>query len=155
MEKLILPAIHFFGLIAFIVYKTKGSFVDFMKNRHEEVAGGLNKAKNQASQVEAKKKEVEAKFAGLQKEKEMIFSDWKSREADQIKAIKEAAQKNIAQMSSEAEMSKKSLEQQIKAQVMKSVAEQIISSVEQKVKAGLNDQSHKGINDQFVKEVTA
>jgi F0F1-type ATP synthase membrane subunit b/b' len=155
MEKLILPAIHFFGLVAFIVYKTKGSFVDFMKNRHQEVTGGLNKVKTQTAQADAKKKEVEAKFAGLQKEKEMIFSDWKAREADQIKAIKDSTQKNIALMTSEAEMNKKSLEQQIKAQVMKSIADQIIASVEQKVKAGLNDQSHKGINDQFVKEVSA
>ncbi len=155
MEKLLLPAIHLFGLVGFIIYKTKGSFILFMKNRHLEVSDGLNKSKVQAAQADQKKKEVEAKFASLQNEKEIIFSDWKERESAQIKSIKDSSPKIISQMTAEAEQSKKSLEQQIRAQVMKSIADQIISNVELKVKAGLNDQSHKGINDQFVKEVTA
>lgn len=155
MAKLILPAIHLFGLVAFLVYKTKGSFITFMKTRHQEVSEGLNKAKLQAAEADARKKEVEAKFATLQREKDMIFADWKEREAAQMKSIKEASPKIIAQMNSEAEMNKKSLEQQIRAQVMKKMAEQIIGQVEQKVKSGLNDQVHKNLNDRFVKEVSA
>lgn len=154
MEKLLLPAIHLFGLIGFIVYKTKGSFIAFMKNRHTEVSDGLNKAKIQANEANAKKKEVEAKFSNLQKEKEVIFSDWKEREASQLKSIKEGSPKIIAQMNAESEQNKKSLEEQIRAQVMKKIADEIILRVEEKVKSGLNDQTHKGINDHFVKEVS-
>ena len=155
MEKLLLPAIHLFGLVAFIVYKTKGSFVSFMKTRHLEVSDGLNKSKLQAAQADAKRKEVEAKFAGLQKEKEIIFSEWKEREAAQVKTIKESSPKILAQMSSESEMNKKSLEAQVKTQIMKKIAEQIVNRVEENVKSGLNSQVHQGLNEKFVKEVSA
>jgi F-type H+-transporting ATPase subunit b len=155
MEKLILPAVHLFGLVAFIIYKTKGSFVEFMETRHNEMSDGLNKAKIQAASAEAKKKEIEAKFAGLEKEKNMIIAEWKEKEAAQIKAIKESSTKLLAQMTTEAEQNKKALEQQIKNQVMKKIADQIIAQVEEKVKKGLDDQSHKGMIDQFVKEVSA
>lgn len=154
MEKLILPAIHLFGLVAFIVYKTKGSFVEFMKNRHEEMSEGLNKAKTQAATVHARKKEIEAKLATLESEKNAIFAEWKAKEAAQLKAIQESTQKTIAQMSVEAEQNKKSLEQQIKNQIMKKVVGQVIAQVEEKVKKGLSDQSHRAMIDQFVSEVT-
>jgi F-type H+-transporting ATPase subunit b len=155
MEKLILPAVHLFGLVAFIIYKTKGSFVEFMETRHNEMSDGLNKAKIQAASAEAKKREIEAKFAGLEKEKNLIIAEWKEKEAAQIKAIKESSVKLLAQMTAEAEQNKKALEQQIKNQVMKKIADQIIAQVEEKVKKGLNDQAHKGMIDQFVKEVSA
>lgn len=155
MEKLLLPAIHLFGLVAFLVYKTKGSFINFMKTRHIEVSDGLNKSKLQAAQADAKRREVEAKFAGLQKEKDQIFADWKEREAAQVKAIKDASPKILSQMSAEAEQNKKSLEAQVKAQIMKKMAEQIVNRVEENVKAGLNSQSHQALNDKFIKEVSA
>lgn len=155
MEKLLLPAIHLFGLVAFIVYKTKGTFISYMKNRHLEVSEGLNKSKLQAAQADAKRKEVEAKFAGLQKEKDFIFSEWKEREAAQIKALKEASPKILALMSKESEQNKSSLEEQVKAQIMKKIADQIVIKVEENVKAGLNPQTHQGINDRFLKEVSA
>jgi F-type H+-transporting ATPase subunit b len=154
MEKLILPAIHLFGLVAFIVYKTKGSFVGFMKTRHEEMSEGLNKAKTQAATVHARKKEIEAKLASLENEKSAIFAEWKVKEAAQLKAIQESTQKAIAQMSVEAEQNKKSLEQQIKNQIMKKVADQVITQVEEKVKKGLNEQSHQAMINQFVSEVS-
>ena len=155
MEKLLLPAIHLFGLLAFIIYKTKDSFVKFMKTRFEEVSEGLNKAKVQTATANSKKQEIEARFANLQKEKEIVFSDWKEREASQLKEIKDSSVKIIAQMNTEAELNRKSLEVQIREQVTKSIAGQIIGLVEEKVKAGLNEQTHKGINEQFVKEVSA
>lgn len=155
MEKLILPAVHLFGLVAFIIYKTKGSFVQFMETRHNEMSDGLNKAKIQAASAEAKKKEIEAKFAGLEKEKNMIFTEWKEKEATQLKSIRDSSAKLIAQMTVEAEQNKKSLEQQIRNQVMKKIAEQIIVQVEDKVKKGLNEQTHKGMVDQFINEVSA
>jgi len=155
MEKLILPAVHLFGLVAFIIYKTKGSFVQFMETRHNEMSDGLNKAKIQAASAEAKKKEIEAKFAGLEKEKNMIIAEWKEKEAAQIKSIRESSAKLIVQMTVEAEQNKKSLEQQIRNQVMKKIAEQIIVQVEDKVKKGLNEQTHKGMIDQFINEVSA
>ena len=155
MEKLLLPAIHLFGLVGFLVYKTKGSFINFMKTRHEEVSNGLNQAKIQAAQADARRKEVEAKFAGLQKEKEIIFAEWKEREAAQLKAIKEGTPKLIALMTAEAEQNKKSLEAQMKAQVMKKMADLIINRVEENVKAGLNPQAHQSINDKFMIEVSA
>ena len=154
MEKLILPAVHLFGLVAFIVYKTKGSFVDFMKTRHNEVSDGLNKAKIQAAEVSKKKKEIEAKFAGLEAEKEIIFSEWKAKEEAQVKTIKEYSSKALLQMNAEAELNKKALEQEIQDQIKRKIGEQILLQVEAKVKAGLNEQSHKSIIDQFVKEVT-
>ena len=155
MEKLLLPAIHLFGLVAFIVYKTKDSFIAFMKNRHTEVSDGLNKAKIQAAEVGAKTKEIEAKFANLQKEKDLIFSEWKEKETAHLNTIKEATPKLILKMDAEAEQNKKSLEGQIRSQIMKKIADQIIVHVEQKVKTGLNDQVHKGLNEKFVKEVSA
>ncbi len=155
MEKLFWPAVHFFGLVAFIVYKTKGSFVEFMKTRHTEMSDGLNKSKAQAAEASSKKKEIEAKFAALEIEKTAIFTEWKSKEADQIKAIKESSVKLISQMNIEAEQNKKALEDQIRNQVMKKIADQIINQVEEKVKAGLNEQSHKGLIEHFVKGVSA
>jgi len=155
MEKLILPAVHLFGLVAFIVYKTKGSFVEFMQTRHNEMSDGLNKAKIQAATAESKKKEIEAKFAGLEKEKNLIMAEWKEKEAAQLKAIKDSSAKLLLQMNTEAEQNKKALEQQIRNQVMKKIADQIIVQVEDKVKKGLNDQAHKAMIDQFVKEVSA
>ena len=155
MEKLILPAVHLFGLVAFIVYKTKGSFVEFMKTRHNEVSDGLNKAKIQAAEVNKKKVEIEAKFAGLEKEKETIISEWKAKESSQIKAIQESSAKAISQMSTEAEQVKKSLEQQFQDQIKKKIGEQILAQVEEKVKAGLGSQGHQTMVDQFVKEVSA
>jgi F-type H+-transporting ATPase subunit b len=155
MEKLILPAVHLFGLVAFIIYKTKGSFVQFMETRHTEMSDGLNKAKIQAASAAAKKKEIEAKFAGLENEKNLIIAEWKEKEAAQLKAIRESSAKLIAQMTIEAEQNKKSLEQQIRNQVMKKYAEQIIVQVEDKVKKGLNEQTHKGMVEQFINEVSA
>jgi len=155
MEKLFWPAVHFFGLVAFIVYKTKGSFVHFMKTRHNEMSDGLNKAKIQAAEAASKKKEIEAKFATLEKEKSIIFAEWKDKEAIQIKAIKESSIKIISQMNTEAEQNKKALEDQIRNQVMKKIADQIIAQVEDKVKTGLNEQAHKGLIEQFVKGVSA
>ena len=155
MEKLILPAVHLFGLVAFIVYKTKGSFVDFMKSRHDEVSDGLNRAKIQAAEVNKKKLEIEAKFSGLEAAKESIFTEWKAKEEARLKAIKESAAKAIAQMTSEAEISKKSLEQQFQDQIKKKIGEQILAQVEEKVKAGLNQQSHHALIEQFTKEVSA
>jgi F0F1-type ATP synthase membrane subunit b/b' len=155
MEKLIVPAIHLFGLVAFIIYKTKGSFVGFMKTRHEEVSVGLNKAKIQAAEVGKKKKEIEAKFAGLEKEKEFIFSEWKAKEEAQIKSIKESSIKIIKQMTEEAEINKRTLEQQTIDQIKRKIGEQILAQAEDKIKSGLNDQSHKLLVDQFIKEVSA
>lgn len=155
MEKLLLPAIHLFGLVAFLVYKTKGSFVSFVNNRHVEVRDGLNKSKLQAAQADSKRKEVEAKFASLQKEKDLIFAEWKEKETAQIKSIKDASPKILAQMSKEAEQNKASLESQVKAQIMKKITDQIVVKVEENVKAGLNAQVHQGLSDRFVKEVSA
>ena len=154
MEKLIVPAIHFFGLVAFIIYKTKGSFVGFMKTRHDEVSVGLNKAKTQATEVAIKRKEIEAKFAGLEHEKATIFSEWKAKEETQIRSIKETSVKIINQMNTEAEISKKTIEQQTIDQIKKKIGEQILVQVEEKIKSGLSEQSHKSLIDQFIKEVS-
>jgi len=155
MDKLILPVIHLSILVGFLVYKMKGPFVAYMKTRHGEVSDGLNRAKIQVAQADSKKKEVEAKFANLQKEKDLIFADWRERQEAQSKAIKESTPKVLAQMKIESEQNKKSLEEQIRGQVMKSIADQILARVEDKVKAGLTTESHKAINEQFMKEVSA
>ena len=112
MDKLILPVIHLSVLLGFIIYKAKAPFVEFMKKRHQDVSDGLNQAKIQAAQVDTKKREVEAKFASLQKEKEVIFSDWKERQEAQIKAVKESSVKLLSQMKVESAQNTKSLEEQ-------------------------------------------
>lgn len=155
MVKLILPAIHLFGLVAFIIYKTKGSMVNFMKTRHAEVSAGLNKAKTQAAMVDAKKKEVETKFASLEKEKAAIFAEWKERESAKIKTIQEGSSKVIQQMKVDAEKNRATLVGQARNQVMRKFANLIIERVEEKVKAGLANQTHEGIHQKFVKEVSA
>lgn len=155
MDKLILPAIHLFALVGFIIYKTKTPFVGFVSNRHAQVKDGLNRAKIQAAEAGAKKREIEAKFAGLQKEKDSIFAEWKEKEQAQINAIKAAAPKILAQMKTDAEMNRKSLEEQMRAQIMKKVAEEVLTQVEQKVKDGLTSEKHASLNEQFSKEVLA
>lgn len=154
MEKLFWPAIHLFGLVAFIIYKTKGSFIDFIKNRHDEISDGLNRAKNQAASVEARKNEIEAKLSGLQKEKEVIFSEWKEKEVEQLKIIKDSSERALIQMKGESERNKKNLEEQFKAQIMKEVAAEVIVRVESKIKSELNDQLHRSINERITKEVS-
>ena len=155
MFKLILPAIHLSILIGFIVYKTKGTFISFMSKRYEDVKDGLNRSKVQATEANTKKAEVEKKFANLQKEKEVIFADWKEREQAQLKAIKESSVKILALMEVESTQNKKSLEEQIRAQILKKLADQILANVETKVKTGLTSDLHKNINEQFMKEVSA
>lgn len=154
MEKLLWPSIHLFALVAFIVYKTKGSFIEFMKGRHREISDGLNRAKNQAAAVQAKKQEIETRLAGLQKEREIIFSEWKEKESDQLNAIKESSDRTLSQMKSESERNKKNLEEQVRAQIMKEVATEVVTLVESKIKTGLNDQVHRSINDRITKEVS-
>ena len=155
MDQLIIPTIQLSLLLGFLIYKIKPSFIAHMKTRHGEMSEVLNRAKMQTAQADSRKKEVEAKFANLLAEKESIFADWKERQNSQLAAIKESTPKVLTQMKVESEQNKKSLEVQIRAQVMKSIADQILSRVEDKVKAGLTVESHKAINEQFMKEVSA
>jgi len=155
MEKLILPAIHLSVLLGFIIYKTKGPFMSFVRTRHQDVNEGLNRSKIQAAQAESKKKEVESKFASLQAEKEKIFSEWKEREQAQLASIKDNSQKLLSMMKSESEQNKKALEETIRAQIMKKFAEQIVVQAEEKIKKGLTAESQAKMNEQFMKEVLA
>ena len=155
MEKLLWPAIHLFALVAFIVYKTKGSFLDFIRNRHQEISDGLNRAKTQAASVEARRKEIEVKFSGLQKEKETIFSEWKDKETSQLKAIQDSSDRTLLQLKVESERNRKNLEEQFRSQIMKEVAVEVVAMVEGKIKSGLSEQLHQSINDRISKEVSA
>ena len=119
------------------------------------MSDSLNRSKNQAIEAEAKKKEVEAKMASLDLEKQKIAAEWKDRQATQSKMIAESSERVLAQMKREAEQNKISLEEFYKNEVLKSLSAAILAEAETKIRAGLNTDSHRSINDRFAKELGA
>jgi|GEM_PF-2506101 len=153
MHKLIVPAIHLAILIGFLVYLTKAPFMEFIRNRHKDISEGLNKSKKQAADVDAKKREVEAKLAGLDQAKQQILAEWKEREVAQVKAIQEGTQRILAQMKSEAEKNKKVLEEFYHAEALKGVAARVLALAEESIRQGLNAETHRKLNERFTGEI--
>lgn len=153
MTKLILPAIHLIGLLAFLVYKTKGSFFSFVKGRHQDIYDGLNRSKAQASAAELKRKEIEARISNLDAEKNKIFAEWKEKEGAQIAALKQSSERVLAQMKREAEQNKKILSDTLGEEALKTFRRSVLAQVETKIKQKLNPGVHAEINKRFIEEL--
>jgi F0F1-type ATP synthase membrane subunit b/b' len=155
MAALFLPALQFFLLLGFLGYKLKGPFQSFMVTRHADVTSGLNKSKTHAANSEQRKKEIELKIAGLAAEKQKIMTEWKEREALQIKAIHEGNQRLLNQMKTEAEQNKKALEEFYRHETLKSIGMLVAAQAEAKIRASLNAETHRKMNDRFAQVVGA
>lgn len=153
MKTLVLPFIHFAALIAFLAYKTKSPLFQFVKGRHQEILTGLSKSKLQAAEAAQKKAEVEAKLRGLDTEVSQILVEWKDREAAQMKAIRESAEKVLAQVKSDAELNKKSLAATFQQETAKTIGALVVARAEEKLKAGMNPDSHLKMNRDFIQKV--
>ena len=153
MGSLILPAIHLSILLGYIFYKTKPAFLEFMRTRHLTVTEGLNKSKKQALDVEAKKKEVDAKLSNFASEKQKIVAEWKEKEGLQTKVIQESSQRLLNQMKIEAEQNKKALVEAVKVDTLKGIGMLVVAQAEAKIRAGLNPEAHRKINEVFTGEV--
>jgi F0F1-type ATP synthase membrane subunit b/b' len=145
VEKLLWPALNLFGLLAFLVYKTKGPFMDFVRGRRVEIFEGLNKSKNQAKAAADRRKEVETKLASLDQEKAKIFTEWKEKEAIQAKAIQESSVRILAQLKVEGEQNKKSLEEQTRIAISRGFRRSVLAQAEQKIGQNLNAEVHSKI----------
>jgi F0F1-type ATP synthase membrane subunit b/b' len=142
VEKLLWPAINLFGLVAFLVYKTKTPFMDFVRGRRVEIFEGLNKSKNQAQAAADRRKEVEAKIATLDQEKNKIFSEWKEKETIQTRAIQESSARILSQLKVEAVQNKKSLEEQTRIAISRGFRRSVLAQAEQKIGQALNPEVH-------------
>ena len=133
MNTLILPALNLLLLLGFLVYKSKGPFLDFVRGRRLEIFDGLNRSKTQAEAAEKRRQEVEAKLSTLDQEKSRIFAEWKEKEAAQTKAVLESSARVLAQLKVEAEQNKKALEDQVRASIERNFRRAVIAQAEQKL----------------------
>jgi F0F1-type ATP synthase membrane subunit b/b' len=145
MEKLIWPAINLFGLVGFILYKTRTPFLEFVSGRRAEIFDGLNRSRAQAQETARRRKEVEAKLAGLDAEKAAIFAEWKEKELLQTQAIRESSVRVVAQMKREAEQSKMALEGQTRIAIERGFRKAVLAQAEQKIIQQLNPEVHSRI----------
>ncbi len=154
MEKLVLPAIHLVALLGFIFYKVKSPFVQFMKDRYQEVYDGLNRSKIQAAEVDAKKKEIETKLASLDSTRQKIAGEWSVRQSEQTRSIQDNTQRVISQMNKEAEQNKKAFENGLQQLVLKNFSKTVLTQAETKIKQGLTPEAQKSLNDRFAQELS-
>ena len=154
MEQLLLPAVHFVALIAFLTYKMKAPFATFMVDRHQHVVTGFNRSKAQAAQAETKRKEIDAKLANLDREKDAILNEWKEREALQLKAVTESSARVILQMKAEAQRNKAALEETFRTETIRGIGKLVLAQAEAKIKSGLTPEKHQNINKRFAQELT-
>jgi F0F1-type ATP synthase membrane subunit b/b' len=153
MNTLLWPFIHFAALLGFIVYKTKAPFGQFIRTRHQEVLTGLNKSKLQAAEAAQRKAEIERKLTGLEAEKQAILAEFKEREVEQIRALRESSQRILAQIKVDAQLNRKSLEEGFRVETLRAFSLLVIKKAEQKLKSAMSPESHKKVNEEFVKEL--
>ncbi len=155
MLKLILPAIHLFGLIGFIVYKTKTPFFQFMKDRQKDIFEGLNKSAKQAADAASRKKEIELKLSSLESEKSAIASEWKQKEAAHAAALKDSSVRIIAQMRAESEQNKKAMAASLGAETMAGFKKAVLAQAQAKISQSLNAETHQKLNERFLSDVAS
>ena len=153
MEKLILPALHLTVLIAFLTYKTKAPFLAFVSNRHLSVVEGLNRSKTQAAKAEEKKREIDAKLASIDLEKQKIVKEWQEREVVQTRAIEEGSKKILEQMKLEAAKNRAALEEAFHSETVRTIGKLVLQMALQKIIQGLSPEVHQRLNQQFASEL--
>jgi F0F1-type ATP synthase membrane subunit b/b' len=142
VEKLIWPAINLFGLLGFLLYKTRAPFLDFVRGRRTDIFEGLNRSRARAEAAQARRKEVEAKMLTLDHQKARILADWKEKEATQTRAILDSSARILAQIRLEAEQNKKTLEEQTRISVERAFRRTVVAQAEKKIASALSAEVH-------------
>jgi F0F1-type ATP synthase membrane subunit b/b' len=154
MLKLILPAIHLFGLVGFILYKTKSPFFQFMKDRQRDISEGLNKSKTQANAAAERKKEIEAKLAKLENEKAVIAKEWEEKRVKQERAIQESAARVISQTRREAEQNRVALESGVASEALGDFKRTVLARAMEKIQKSLSPEVQTRMQKQFLNEIS-
>ncbi len=154
MLKLILPAIHLFGLVGFILYKAKSPFFQFMKDRQRDISEGLNKSKTQANMAAQRKKEIEAKFSMLESEKNMIAKEWEEKRQKQSQAVQESAVRVIAQTRREAEQNRVALESGVAAETLADFKRAVLVQAKEKIQKSLSPEIQARLQKRFLNEIS-
>jgi F0F1-type ATP synthase membrane subunit b/b' len=153
MMKLILPAIHLFGLVAFILYKVKTPFFRFLNDRQKEISDGLGRAKTQAESAARRKIEIEARLATLDREKALIAGEWKEKLARQTSALQDSSARVIAQMKREAEQNRKALEAAMGQDELLAFRRAVMKRASEKIESALDAGAHLRLREKFVREI--
>ena len=154
MLKLILPAIHLFGLVGFILYKTKSPFFQFMKDRQREISEGLNRSKTQANAAAERKKEIEAKLATLESEKALIVKEWEEKRIKQVQALQESSARVVAQTKREAEQNRVALEASVAAETLAEFKRAVLGRAMEKIQKSLTPEVQARLQEQFLNEIS-
>jgi F0F1-type ATP synthase membrane subunit b/b' len=154
MLKLILPAIHLFGLVGFILYKTKGPFFQFMKDRQREISEGLNRSKTQTNAAAERKKEIEAKLATLENEKALIAKEWEEKRIKQVQALQESSVRVVAQTKREAEQNRIALEAGVAADALAEFKRAVLGRAMEKIQKSLTPEIQARLQKQFLNEIS-
>lgn len=154
MLKLILPAIHLFGLVGFILYKTKSPFFQFMKDRQREISEGLNRSKTQANAAADRKKEIEAKLATLENEKALIAKEWEEKRIKQVQALQESSARVVAQTKREAEQNRIALEAGVAAEALAEFKRAVLGRAMEKIQKSLTPEVQARLQKQFLNEIS-
>ena len=154
MLKLILPAIHLFGLVGFILYKTKSPFFQFMKDRQRDISEGLNKSKTQANAAAERKKEIEAKLATLESEKAVIAREWEEKRIKQVQTVQESSARVIAQTRREAEQNRVALESGVAAEALADFKRAVMVRAMEKIQKSLSPEIQVRLQKQFLNEIS-
>jgi F0F1-type ATP synthase membrane subunit b/b' len=153
MMKLILPALHLFGLVAFILYKVKTPFFRFLIDRQKEISDGLGKAKTQAESAAKRKREIETRLATLDREKAIIATEWKEKLARQSAALQESSARVIAQMRREADQNRKALEAAMGRDELLAFRKAVMKRASEKIGSSLDAGVHARLREKFVSEI--
>lgn len=153
MTSLIFPALNLAILLGLLIYFLRSPLGKYVTTRREEIVAGLSRSKIQVLEAEAKRKEIEARFATLDSDKSVIFKEWKEREILQVKAIQESSERILAQMKKEADSNKIALEDFMNKDALNSAALYTIELTKKKMNERLNADSHRKINERFSQEV--
>jgi F0F1-type ATP synthase membrane subunit b/b' len=154
MLKLILPAIHLFGLVGFILYKTKSPFFQFMKDRQRDISEGLNRSKTQANAAAERKKEIEAKLATLENEKAAIAKEWEEKSQKQARAVQDSAVRVIDQTRREAEQNRIALESGVAAEALADFKRAVMVRAMEKIQKSLSPEVQARLQKQFLNEIS-
>ena len=154
MLKLILPAIHLFGLIGFIIYKARSPFFQFMKDRQRDISEGLNRSKTQANAAAKMKKEIEAKWATLEGEKAMIAKEWEDKRLSQAQVVQESAVRVVAQTRREAEQNRVALEAGVAAEALGDFKRAVLARAMEKIQKSLTPEVQARLQKQFLNEIS-
>jgi len=154
MLKLILPAIHLFGLVGFILYKTKGPFFQFMKDRQRDISEGLNRSKSQAKAAAERKKEIENKLASLDGEKALIAKEWEEKRLKQVQVVQESTARVIAQARREAEQNRVALEAGVAADALGDFKRAVLARAMEKIQKALTPEVQSRLQKRFLNEIS-